>query len=74
MKDIVEAEIDQKDLDTRIMQKNNSSCILFISYMLLLLTWYTSQYSHTHKKNKLQCIFQWLKDAERKLMKKLLFN
>lgn len=38
MKDIVEAEIDQKDLDTRIMQKNNSSCILFISYMLLLLT------------------------------------
>jgi len=35
-KDIVEAEIDRKVLDSRIMQKNNSSYILFISYVIVI--------------------------------------
>lgn len=34
---IVEAEIDQKDLDFRIMQKNNSSYILFISDYVIVI-------------------------------------
>jgi len=35
-KDIVEGEIDRKDLDSRILQKNNISYNLFILYVIVI--------------------------------------